>query len=558
MKHTLFSKHSSPLSFVFALGVFVFSFGFLFYRSRIGVDFFDEPYYAALALRLHLGQKPFIDELYLAQTFSLLTFPLLKIYWAINQSLEGIISFYRMANAVLYLGLGYFIFSAFKTSVGKSMALLIAAACPLFFPGNMTTLGYNSLGSFFLTVSLITYFIGMNKSTTSLFALSGIFMGLSCISYVTFCAMALFFFFYSLIFEKKKERALFFALGVALVLLWPLRFILADWASFLKSVEFGKEYHHEAPSLLKLVEVIHKFFPKTVIALFAMFLGLCHWAHKYSSKAFDLLLMSVPLVAALCCNLSYSFWSGYPFYLSLLSLSAFYRLTQNYYALSLLKWIFFPSFIAGLITAGTSASGFINAQVGLLPATLAGLSFLGLGLSFSSLNNSLSRIAALALPVFLLLFYPLNVWSDAEFSQLTQKITLGPYRGLYTAPEKKKIAEESFSILKPLLTTQGPLLIYPNSPSGYLVNPVPPAKGVVWYENSGRTNEILAGLYKEQMNPDSRVIRMKVWYASPTVKSTHHFDAKDPLNQLIESTHHVIQETQWFTVFAPNPAPSRG
>jgi len=49
-----------------------------------------------------------------------------------------------------------------------------------------------------------------------------------------------------------------------------------------------------------------------------------------------------------------------------------------------------------------------------------------------------------------------------------------------------------------------------------------------------------------------------VWYASPTLKSTHHFDAKDPLNQLIESTHHVIQETQWFTVFAPNPAPSRG
>jgi hypothetical protein len=267
--------------------------------------------------------------------------------------------------------------------------------------------------------------------------------------------------------------------------------------------------------------------------------------------------MSVPIVAALSCNLSCSFWSGYPFYLSILSLTAFYRLKNSSYPLALLQWIFIPSLIAGLITAGTSASGFINAQVGLLPATLVGLCFLGLGLSVSSLNDQLPRLASLAIPIFLLLFYPLNVWSDADFSQLTEEITRGPYRGLYTAPEKKKIAEESFSVLKPLLTTRGPLLIYPNSPSGYLINPVPPAKGVIWYENSGRTNEILADLYKGQMNPEARVIRMKQWYASPTVKTIYQFHAEDPLNKLIESTHHVIQETEWFTVFAPNPTPSR-
>ncbi|MFM8316082.1 MAG: hypothetical protein ACKOA8_17525, partial [Deltaproteobacteria bacterium] len=82
-------------------------------------------------------------------------------------------------------------------------------------------------------------------------------------------------------------------------------------------------------------------------------------------------------------------------------------------------------------------------------------------------------------------------------------------------------------------------------------HPIPPARGVTWYENSGRTNEILANLYRAQMNSESRVIRMKVWYGSPTVKSYYQFDSTDVLNQLIESTHYPIKETEWFTVFAP-------
>ena len=547
-------REKTPL--LFALFVFLFSFGFLIYRSHFGVDFFDEPYYGALALRLVLGQKLFVDELYLAQTFSILTFPFVKLYWQMNQSLEGVLLFMRLLNALFYLSLGLFIFALFQKRVGKSMALLVAASCALFFPGNMTTLGYNTLGTGFLTLSMMLSFFSLQTKHRILMLLSGVAMGLACISYVTFCAMALFYFGYLYFFEKQKQFSLCFALGVGLALLGPGVFILNHWESFLKALEFGKEYYHQAPTLSQLFHVIHKFFPKTVVLVSAVFFFSSHLAMKKSARVYFLLLALAPIFAAWGCHLSFSGWSGYPFYLSLFSLVAYPRIKNQLLSQALLKWIFIPSIVAGLITAGTSASGFFNAQVGLLPAVIAGLVFLGQAMTLEIASIQCLALLPLSFPVFLLLCYPLNVWSDSEFSALTEKVSVGPYRGLYTATEKKKIAEESFQVLKPLLTSAGPLLIYPNGPSGYLVNPVPPAKGVTWYANSGKTNSILADLYRTQMNPESRVIRMKVWYGTPTVKTIHHFEAGDALNNLIESTHHPIQETEWFTVFAPNtPSP---
>ncbi len=551
LKPHVHPQTSQKLSLFFSVFVFVFSFGFLFYRTQFGVDFFDEPYYSALALRWFLGQKLFVDELYLAQTFSILTFPFFSFYLKLTQSLEGIIFFMRACNALLYLGLGSAIYFSLKKELNTPFALLVAASSCLFFPGNMLAMGYNSLGTLFLTLSLGFVFLGIYYHRKWLLFLAGIGMGFACISYITFSAMALFLACYLFLFEKRKALSAYFVSGVAITLALPLLFIFTHWSNFLNAYAFGKEYHHEAPTLMKLLTVIHKFFPKKVLALVGIFFLLAHRTRYKYPLVFDFLISLIPLLAALCCRWSFCFWSGYPFYLPVLSLISFYRIKHTPFSQCLFRWVFVPSMVAGLITAGTSASGFFNAQVGLLPATLAGLLFVGLSLQNRHSKNSFLQVCSLALPVFLLLLFPLNVWSDSDFKLLTKKVTLGPYRGLYTSEEKQKITEQSFQALSPLLNTQGPLLVYPNGPAGYLIHPIPPARGVTWYENSGRTNEILANLYRAQMNPESRVIRMKVWYGSPTVKSYYQFDSTDVLNQLIESTHYPIKETEWFTVFAP-------
>lgn len=545
-------QNSSRFFSIFSVAIFVFAYLFFFYRIHFGVDFFDESYYSALPLRLFLGQKLFVDELYLAQTFSLLTYPFFKLHWYLSHSLEGIIYFMRLMNFCLYLALGGFVFYLTKQKISKPIALLIAATLTLYFPGNMLTLSYNTLGTLFLTLSLFLVFSSAANENRGFLFLSGVMMALASISYITFLAVTALLFGYLFIFHPNKKLSLFYALGVALTFIYPLIFIAQHFTEFKASLSFGKEYLHGPPTVAQAFEVIHKFFPKAVLAVLLMVGVLSRYAKKYSSTLYLSLMGSIPILAGLLSHFAYGGWNTYTFYLSLLSLIAYLEVRENSLSRDLLKWIFIPSIGAGLIAALTSASGFINAQVGMVPASLVALIFLAQAMVKIKDKVTFSLLTTLSLPVFLALCYPLNIWNDSPFKELTHKIQVGPYKGIYTAHEKRTLAEDSYKLMKEEINVGGPLLIYPSFAAGYLVSFVPPAKGVTWYQNSGRTNEILADLYAKQINPESRVIRMKLWYGTPKMKTYYSFDPNDPLTQLLESTHHPVKDTEWFTVFAPN------
>ncbi len=555
MKLNSFSSIQDRNSFLFSILVFCFSFGFFLYRTYFGIDFFDEPYYSALTLRLLLGQKLFVDELYLAQTFSVLSYPFFKLHWQLNHSLEGVIIFMRWMVLGLYLTLGLFIYFSLKKFTDRSLALIAAASSCLYFPGNMLTLSYNSLGTLFLVLGLFGLFLAQKKESPGFFFLSGIFMALSSIAYITFCAITALLFLYILILTPKKKLSLFFAAGVAGVMLYPALFIAQHFSDFLSSLAFGKEYLHGTPTLSHMFEVLHKFFPKTVLGFGMLFAGIAHFTSKRSPIIFYWVLCLTPLMAVGLSILSYAMWSVYPFYLSLLSLISFYKIKNSPLAVNLLKWIFIPSWITGLIASGTSASGHINAQVGMVPAAIIALVFLGEALKECRIKFNIPALVSVSLPVFLILFFPLNIWSDSEFKYLTEKIEVGPFRGIKTSKENKLVAERMYRELKPILNTEGPLLVYPNFSSVYLISAIPPARGVTWYQHSGRTNKILAGLYQKQIAPQALVVRMKVGHGAPFNKPTSFFDSKDPLNHLIESTHSPIKDTDWFTVFSPNVVP---
>lgn len=558
MKLQKTASNSSKVFLLFAICIFGFSYLFFFYRIHFGVDFFDESYYSALPLRLFLGQQLFVDELYLAQTFSILTYPFFKLHWYLSHSLEGIIYFMRLMNFFLYLGLAGFVFYLLKKEISKPIALLVAATLALYFPGNMLTLSYNTLGTLFLTLSLFLIFSASKNGGRWPLFLAGMMMALASIAYVTFLGVTALLFAYLLILNPNKKNALLFALGVVLPFIYPLFFINQHLTEFKASLAFGKEYLHNPPTLAQGIEVLHKLFPKTVVLLLVGVGFLFRYAKKHSSTLNLALHCSIPLLASLCCHFAYAGWNTYTFYLSLLSLLVYLELREDSLNPRLLKWILIPSMGAGLIAALTSASGYINAQVGMVPASLVALVFLAQGIKKIQGDIKVPLLITLALPSVLAVCYPLNIWNDSSFKELNQRIAAGPYKGLYTAPEKRTLAEESYKLMKEELNVGGPLLIYPSFAAGYLVSFVPPAKGVTWYQNSGRTNDILADLYKQQMNPQSRVVRMKLWYGTPQMKTYHSFDAEDPLNKLIETTHHPVKDTEWFTVFAPNdsvPAP---
>lgn len=545
------SKLRSKSSLYLSIFFFIFSFGFLFYRLHFGVDFQDEPSYVGLALRLLFGQSFFSDELFLIQTFSILTFPFLKLHLALAHSLSGVILFMRLMNWGLYLFLGTLVFLILKTRGNTPTALIVAASTCLYFPGNIVTLSYNTLGTLFLTLSLFLIHFGLIKKNRGTLFLAGIAMGMGSIAYITFFSMTLFLSIYLFFFSSQKRFCLFFSLGAVLTYFYPVGFLISNFTDFLNAWAFRNEIGHSTPTLFQIVEVIHKFFPKTILVFLLSFSFLTYAVHRRFPKIFLGCLFLIPLFAKAMCILSYGGWSLFPFYLSLLSLFSFYKLRQNALAIHLLKWIFIPSSVAGLVTSLTSASGYISSQVGMLPAALVALIFLAEAMKEISGRVTYRSLCSIGLPVFLVLLFPLNIWSDSTFAKLTEAVSIGPYQGLSTTLEKKQMAEKIYQELNPLLQTKGPLLIYPNFPGGYLMGMMPPAKGVIWYQNSGKMNEILARMYQTQMNPESRVLRMKRYYFTPEMKPFYIFDPKDPLNNLIETTHQSIKDAEWFTLFAP-------
>jgi len=542
---------SQKLSLLFAAFVFLFSFGLLFYRTFFGVDFFDEPFYAALALRLFTGQKLFVDELNLVQTFSLLTYPFFKIFFIMAHTLDGVILFLRQSLVFLYLSVALLMALILKRTTDGPRALIAASSISLFFTGNMVTLGYNSLGTLFLTIGLISLFEGVSKNRKGAILFSGLFLGMASLAYITFLAVAGFLFFYLLVFCRKSSFPFLFATGVLVLFIYPISAALTHWSDFQAAVSFRKEYLYDTPSIMRLLTVLRHFISKWILLTLITYGFLFFKTYRrFPGFAYFLIAIS-PVLAVVLGFLSWGNWAMVPFFFSALATLTFPLVSQNSNIKLLTQWVYVPSFVAGLISTFTSVSGHLNSQVGLVPAFMVSLILVGQAMQLLKPRFKHFSLVPLALPSFLIFLFPLNIWSDASFKELTQKVETGPYKGIYTTPQKKEVVETLYSELKPLLPEQGPLLVYPNFSWVYLISPIPPAKGVTWYQNSGKTNEILASLYAKQINPNSRVVRMKIGHGSPIEKPNRIFDPKDPLNHLIEKTHRPIKDTPWYTLFAP-------
>ena len=97
--------------FTFFYVIFIFLLLILTYnRLFYGVDFLDEAIYSAVPYRFVLGDQRFIDHIPLGQITSLISFPLVKFYYAITNSPDGIILFLRQAYFICTLLISYLVY----------------------------------------------------------------------------------------------------------------------------------------------------------------------------------------------------------------------------------------------------------------------------------------------------------------------------------------------------------------------------------------------------------------------------------------------------------------
>ena len=118
-----------------------------FARLFIGADFLDESYYLAVGYRSSLGDRPFIDELNLTQSFALITGPLIRVFRFATGGVEGLVLYTRCLFLLLNCIAATSVFVALRRRIDGPAALLIATTCIAFIPFNVPNLSYNSLGA---------------------------------------------------------------------------------------------------------------------------------------------------------------------------------------------------------------------------------------------------------------------------------------------------------------------------------------------------------------------------------------------------------------------------
>lgn len=153
-------------------------------RLKIGIDLGDESYYIALAQRFAHGDKPFRDEMFITQSFSILTWPVFYLIEKFSGTTQGIILKMRLFfigfQSCIAIGLFVFLKRTFSVPVAWFSSLSYVTLVPF----GLFGLGYSNLGIGLLTLSMFCFAWVKEVSASSWWlALGGFFGGLSLVAH---------------------------------------------------------------------------------------------------------------------------------------------------------------------------------------------------------------------------------------------------------------------------------------------------------------------------------------------------------------------------------------
>jgi hypothetical protein len=487
-------------------------------RMHYGVDFTDEAFYLAMPLRFVLGDRPFVDELNIAQTAGVVVWPFVAAFYKLNHGTEGIMLAARTLLLLLQAGVGVVVFRSLRRSVGDPVAILIGASCVLFWPINLPGLSYNTLGGAFFTIGLVLPLRELLEDrpppARPLF-LAGAAHALASFCYPTLLLPVLSFALALMWQHRKSNRWLaYVAGGVAMGLVLAVPLLRAGRSGLRNMIAYSFAGGLGGGDKLKGV-VLDLWFAmpgSSWIFVAVLFATALLSRHRGPSAALAALLLP-PLACA-------SAWigvirsSGFVVYWALFALPLGWALDDRAFAGRILRWLWLPSAIAGLVTGWTSTNRGIASAIGLFPGSLA-TSVLAARIVAerwpAARRYGLNAAAALA-PLGVLLFFLYDgacLYRDGPtLADLKVRVTHGPYRGLRTAREKLAMLDEIDREVGHRTRRGGMALFYGGEfPAGYLITSMRPAVASAWiFPNPGRL-EIDAEFFDRRVT--SRVLVVK-------------------------------------------------
>lgn len=154
------------------------------HRLRYGVDLSDESFYAVVTQRYVLGDRPYVDEVNLRQTSSLLTVPFYWLYLHLTGGTDGVMLFLRHLYLGVQLLVAACVYRFAVRLVPRSLSLLAAALPVSFVPFTIPAPSYNTLGALLfaagMALSLSSVFGGTERRAL---VVAGVLHGLASVAY---------------------------------------------------------------------------------------------------------------------------------------------------------------------------------------------------------------------------------------------------------------------------------------------------------------------------------------------------------------------------------------
>lgn len=192
-------------------------------RAPYGLDLTDEPYYSALAYRLLLGDRLFVDAWELHQISAYLTVPFLALYRAVTGGLDGVLLYYRYMFILAQLVLSLYCFRVLSHRYGKVCGIVLALMTLLHAHYTLNGLSYCNMGPMFVLLAGLFWIRACDAKRPAVFhALSGAAYALAVGVYPSYVISLPFVILYLILYLRKRTPdrsavARYFALGIASV-----------------------------------------------------------------------------------------------------------------------------------------------------------------------------------------------------------------------------------------------------------------------------------------------------------------------------------------------------
>ena len=204
-------------------------------KCRYGFASVDECFYLLTPIRLHQGDALFGQEWHLSQTSSVLLLPIVRAFFLLTGSTDGIILTMRFICTTVQLLTSLFLYFRFR-KICWSGAALASISFLLYTPFGIMALSYNSMGILFLSLALILFSTSVRHFRAQSI-LSGIFLSAAVLCCPYLAVLYVLYGFAVLYINHKNppkadslwsvSRFAFFSVGVAVSALAFVAFVLS-------------------------------------------------------------------------------------------------------------------------------------------------------------------------------------------------------------------------------------------------------------------------------------------------------------------------------------------